>query len=122
MMATSTRRSMRSGVAQGAFNSPLLFSLYVNDIPTLSRHVVLALSADDTAIIATSRKPTLLVSYLETYDSNLQQCLTEWRIAINVSKSSAIIFVRAGRRFIQSRSVTRFGEPIKWVDTTRYLG
>ena len=95
MMATSSRRSMRSGVAQGAFNSPLLFSLYVNDITTLSRHVVLAVSADDTAIIATSRKPTLHVSYLESYLSNLQQCLTEWRIAINVSKSSAIIFARA---------------------------
>jgi hypothetical protein len=30
---------------------------------------------------------------------------SEWRIAI-VSKSSAIIFARAGRRFIQPRSVT----------------
>jgi len=30
-----------------------------------SHHVELAFYADDTAIIATSRKPTLLVSYLE---------------------------------------------------------
>jgi hypothetical protein len=44
------------------------------------------------------------------------------RIAINVSKSTAIIFDRAGRRFVQPRTVTLFGEPIKWVDTTRYLG
>ena len=43
-------------------------------------------------------------------------------IAINVSKSFAIIFARAGRRFIQPRSVTLFGEPINWVDTVRYLG
>ena len=33
-----------------------------------------------------------------------------------------IIFARAGRRFIQPRSVTLFGEPINWVDTIRYLG
>jgi hypothetical protein len=39
-----------------------------------------------------------------------------------VSKSSAIIFARAGRRFIEPRPVTLFGEPIEWVDTTRYLG
>ena len=39
----------------------------------------------------------------------------------NVSKSSAIIFARAGRRFIQPRLVTLFGEPINWVDTVRYL-
>jgi len=48
--------------------------------------------------------------------------LSEWRIAINVSKSTAIIFARAGRRFIQPRPVTLFGEPIEWVETTRYLG
>jgi hypothetical protein len=48
--------------------------------------------------------------------------LSEWGIAINVSKSTPIIFARAGRRFIQPRPVTLFGEPNEWVDTTRYLG
>jgi hypothetical protein len=43
-------------------------------------------------------------------------------VFINVSKSSAIIFARAGRRFIQLRPVTLFGEPIEWVATTHYLG
>jgi len=48
--------------------------------------------------------------------------MSEWRITINVSKSTAIIFARAGRRFIQHRPVTLFGEPNEWVDTNRYLG
>jgi len=113
---------MRAGVAQGRLISPVLFSLYVNDIPSPSHHVELAFYADDTAIIATSRKPTLLVSYLESYLSDLQRYLSEWRIVINVSKRTAIIFSRAGRRFIQPRPVTLFEEPIELVDTTRYLG
>jgi len=104
--ATSSRRGMRAGVAQGGLNSPDLFSLYVNDMPSPSHHVELALYADDTAIIATSRKPEQLVSYLESYLNDLQRWLSEWRIAINVSKSTAIIFARAGRRFIQPRPVT----------------
>jgi hypothetical protein len=87
-----------------------------------SRHVELALYADDTAIIATSRKPTVLVSYLEPYLNDLQRWLSESGIVINVFKSTAIIFGRAGRRFIQPRPVTLFGEPIEWVETTRYLG
>jgi len=85
-------------------------------------HVTLALYADDTAIIATSRKPTLLVSYLKSYLNELQRWLSEWRIAINVSKSTAVIFAPAGRRFIQHRPLYLFGEPIEWVDPTRYLG
>ena len=43
-------------------------------------------------------------------------------MAVNVYKSTAIIFARAGPRFIQPRPVTLFREPIEWVDTTRYLG
>jgi len=100
---------MRAGVAQGALISPVLFSFYVNDMPTRSHHVELALYADDTAIIATSRKPTLLVGYLESYLNDLQPRLSEWRITINVSKSTAIISARSKRRFIQPRPVTLWG-------------
>jgi hypothetical protein len=70
-------------------------------MPSPSHHIELALFADDMAIIATSCKPTLLVSYLEPYLNNLQWWLSEWRNAINVSKSTAIIFACARQRFIQ---------------------
>jgi hypothetical protein len=66
-------------------------------MPSPAHHVELALYADDTAIIATFRKATLLVSYLVIP----QRRLSDWRIAINVSKSTAIIFACTGRRFIQ---------------------
>jgi hypothetical protein len=112
--ATSSRRGMRFGVPQGALISLGLFSLYINDIPTPSHPVELALYADHTAVITMSRKPTLLIIYLVSYLSNFQRCLSEWRIAINVQNSTLIIFMRAGRRFIQP-------QPILWVDITRYL-
>jgi len=76
-MAMSSHRGMRAGVAQGGLISPVLFSLCVNDMPSPSHHVELALYADDTAIIATSHKPTLLVSYLESYLNDLQRWLSE---------------------------------------------
>jgi hypothetical protein len=91
---------MRAGFAQGGLISPVLFRLYVNDLPSPSHHVKLVHYADDTAIIATSSKPRLLVGYLQSYFKNLQRWLSECRIAINVSKSSEMIFARAGRRFI----------------------
>ena len=40
--ATSSRRGMQAGVQQGGFISPVLFSLYVNDMPPHSHHVELA--------------------------------------------------------------------------------
>jgi hypothetical protein len=85
--ATSTIRRMQADVAQGGLISPVLFSLYVNDMISPSRHVELALYADDTAVITTSLRTALLVKYLETYLSVLERWLSNWRIAINVSKS-----------------------------------
>ena len=89
--------------------SLVFFSLYVNDILSPPHHVELALYTFDTAIIATSRKPTPLIIYLESYLNDLQWWLCNWRIAINVSKRSAIIFTRGIRSFIRPRPVTLFG-------------
>ena len=91
-------------------------------MPSPSRHVELALYANDTAVIAKSRQPALLVKYLEAYLSNLERWLSEWRISISVSKSSAMLFAKAGRRIPKPRAVQLCGEPIEWVDDTRYLG
>jgi len=87
-----------------------------------SRYVELAFPAEDTAIIATSRQPPLLVIYLETYLSDLERWLSEWRIAVNVSKSSVMLFAKTGRRIPKPRAVQLFGEPIEWVDDIQYLG
>jgi hypothetical protein len=64
LTAIPTRRCTLAGVAQGGLVSPVLFSLYVNDMPLPSRHVKLALHADDTAVVARSRKSALLIRYL----------------------------------------------------------
>ena len=112
-MATSSHRVMRAGVAQCGFICPVLFSLYVNDMLSPSHHVELASYAYDTAIRITSRNPTLLFSYEESYVNDFQRWLSEWRIANNVSKSIALIFVRDRQHFIQPRPVTLFGEPIE---------
>jgi hypothetical protein len=60
--ARSSRRNMRAGVDQIGLFSTVLFTLYFNDIPSTSHHVELAFYANDTTVIATSRKPTLLDS------------------------------------------------------------
>jgi hypothetical protein len=65
--ATSTSRGIRAGVAQGGLVSPVLLGLYTNNIPTPSRNFELVQYADNTALVATSRSPSLLVGYLEAY-------------------------------------------------------
>jgi hypothetical protein len=110
---------MLAGVAQGELISLVLFSLYVNDIHSHSHHFKLSLYADAKSIITTSRKPALLVSYLDSHFNDLHKCLSEWKIVINVCKSTVIIFARARGGFLQPRPETLFGEPNQCVDKTR---
>jgi hypothetical protein len=105
--AISTIRRMLAGVAQGGIISPVLFSLYVNDMPSPSRHVSLASAP---------------LKDLETYHSDLERWFSEWRIVIDVSKSSAMLFAKTGRRIQNPRTVQLFVEPIQWVDVARYHG
>jgi hypothetical protein len=104
---------MQAGIAQCGIISPVLFSLYINDMPSPSHQVELALYADDTAVIATYRQPALLVKYLDTYLSGLERWLGEWRIAINISKSPAMLFAKTGWCFSKPRAVQLFGQPIQ---------
>jgi hypothetical protein len=94
---------MRAGVAQDGIILPILFNLYVNDKPSPSWHVELALYANDTAVIAMSPQPALLIKYLETYLSELEPWLSIWKKSINVLNSSAILFVKTSMRVQKPR-------------------
>jgi hypothetical protein len=113
---TTTRRSMRAGVVQGGLVSSALFSLYVNATPAPSRHVWLAQYADDTALIATIALRQLFGD-IEKFEHRLR----DWRILINVSKSTAVLPSESARRIQKPISVQFVGQPIQWVKTAWYL-
>jgi hypothetical protein len=66
----------------------------------------------------TANKYDMLGNIAKTRRSH--SALKEWRIANNVSKSTAMLFSR--RRIQNPRLVQLLGEPIVWVDAARYLG
>jgi hypothetical protein len=74
---TITRRVTWAAVTQSGLVSPVLFSLYVNDIHSQSRHVLLAQNADDMAAVATQRSPSLFVCYREAYLRRLAAVLED---------------------------------------------
>jgi hypothetical protein len=79
-------------------------------MPTPSRHFELALYADDTALVATFRSPSLPVNCLEAYLCRLGHWLSDWRISVNVSESTAMVFkTRSSQR---PRLIQFLGEPI----------
>jgi len=95
----------------GSFDPPVLFSLYVNDMLSTLDPIDLALYAEDSVNIARSRKAILLFRYLNSNLNHNQRWLSGWRIAINVSNSTVIIFRRTRLRFIPPRTLILLEEP-----------
>ncbi|GBL92463.1 RNA-directed DNA polymerase from mobile element jockey [Araneus ventricosus] len=89
----SNPRPILSGCAQGSLLSPTLFNIYLNDIPNFpSCH--LAIFADDTAILTRHKHPDIAVQALQTYVSQLQLWLADWKIKVNPSKCACLLFTK----------------------------
>ncbi|GFT72187.1 hypothetical protein TNCV_1270601 [Trichonephila clavipes] len=53
--------------------------------------------------------------YTQRYLHTLESWLTDWRIAINVDKTQAIVFRKHGRKLIP-KTLSLFDEDIEWVN------
>jgi len=115
----STAFSVDAGVPQGSVLGPILFNIYINDIPK-SNNSELAVYADDTAVFSSSWSIALLVRRLQIYVDDILQYFADWRMTINSEKTEAIIFTR--RRYNPPPSITILNYPVPWSNRVKYLG
>lgn len=71
----------------GSVLGPLLFNVYINDIP--QKPGTLSLFADDTAILARSSNFKFIYLALRKHIADQKNWVDQWKIKINVSKSAA---------------------------------
>ena len=111
------------GVPQGSILGPLLFLLYVNDLPNTSSLLTFHLFADDTNLYFSSKN----LSHLEANLNHELKSVAEWmkcnRLArLNISKTNFILFHSSKLKPSQSLRIKIDGTLIKQVDSTKYLG
>jgi len=115
----SSAYDVGAGVPQGSVLGPVLFNIFINDIPK-SRNSGLAVYADDTAVFASSWSTTLLTRGLQMYVDDILQYFTDWRMSINPDKSEAIIFTR--RRYASPPPIRVLNHKVPWSGKVKYLG
>ncbi|GFU91524.1 RNA-directed DNA polymerase from mobile element jockey [Trichonephila clavipes] len=115
----SSHRPTEAGVAQGTLISPLLFNIYVNDIPTHD-NTTLCMFADDTAILASHTEPKLVARAINRHFLVLEDWFSKWKIALNVTKTEAVFFTRKTR--LTYPDIFLHNEKIPWSQNTKFLG
>ena len=80
------------GLPQGTVLAPLLFLIYINDMPNCIKNFALRLFADDSNVFITSNR----LEELYTYGNQVLYQLYQWmlcnKLSLNLSKTNYIIF------------------------------
>ena len=98
--SSSNLCNIECSVPQGSVLGPLLFLIYINDIPLADeKHISYSsLFADDLAIMFFFKKRGYVVNRIKTYLESLVAWLFKWRLKMNASKCCYAIFSSSGNR------------------------
>ena len=119
----SNQINSKAGVPQGSVLSPLLFLIYVNDLPSPHRKQnSLYQFADDTAQWAFSLDVRFAAKRLQQDLLNLAMWCAKWRIKLNPEENKVIIFSRSILARKTEPNLKPYGETLKVYPQVGFLG
>ena len=83
--------SVTIGVPQGSILGPLLFALYINDLPSVVSHSILDLYADDAELHFSHPDLNVVQTQLQLDLNAVAQWINSSRLCLNVVKSNAML-------------------------------
>lgn len=116
----SDYEDVTSGVPQGTVSGPLLFLIFINDLPQHLNSLSM-LFADDTAMCRPIRGPDDHRQVQEDIDALAHWCKI-WDLPLNANKTKLIRFTRKKAQNITRQNYMINGMPIEETENARYLG
>ena len=89
--ALSSKRNVTIGVPQGSVLGPLLFLVFINDLPLSVKHSNTILFADDTAIYYSGKNCNEIQNMMNEDLALVKKWLNDHRLTLNISKSKFVV-------------------------------
>ena len=119
----SDLKSVTIGVPQGSTVGPLMFIVYINDIPKALEHAKPLMYADDTVLYCASKNNKEVRKNLQCDLNNIERWCKVNKLSLNVSKTKIMTFMSDHKR----KTFTSFkfymkGKVVEEVEYYKYLG
>lgn len=123
-VSVNTHRSLAlnlcTGVPQGSILGPLLFSLYINDLPSVCPDINTIMYADDTVIYVHAKTKNLAAIKLTKAMDQITNWLNRSCLQLNVDKTVGMFFTKRQCNSVSNISIS--GQNITIVPQFKYLG
>ncbi|CAB4026264.1 Hypothetical predicted protein [Paramuricea clavata] len=120
----STLKYLKYGVPQGSILGPLLFLIYINDLPNCLQHSTARMFADDTNITVSGKSVKEAEVAINVDLNNIREWLLSNRLSLNLVKTEYLLIgSRHNINTLEEQPRVFIGdEPIKGVQVTKTLG
>ena len=119
----SEARAISYGVPQGSIIGPLLFILYVNDLPDCIKFSNILLYADDTVLYVSAKDINIIEMTLNSELENVSDWFKSNKLTLNTKKTKFMIFGTSSRlKTCPPPDIHIDNTAIEQVDSFKYLG
>ena len=117
----SKKLIIKHGVPQGSNLGPLLFLIYINDLPNaLSCHTTFF--ADDKCLLIQAKDVSTLQKRCNNELSKVQQWMNCNKLTLNPNKTQVLLIPSSRQQVISTIKLYLINELIKPIETAKYLG
>ena len=117
----SEQLTLKHSVPQGSILGPLLFIIYINDLPLVSKLASYIFYADDANIIVTANDITELTQKVKTVLQLIDSWVTGNGLKLNIKKTKYMVFTNR-HNIDRDLNLTLNGTKIEYTERERFLG